>query len=487
MSARHLIRTAAKGAGTAALAGAVLVAGAAAPALAKPAPDSFAPLAKEVSPAVVYVETERQRETGAAGLPFPEGSPFEEFFRRFGQPDGMPEGQAPQQRPVRGVGSGFIIDDEGVIVTNNHVVEGADDIEVTLTDGRKFDAELVGTDPQTDLAVIRIDPDGPLPELEFGDSDAIEVGDWVMAVGNPFGLGGTVTAGIVSARGRNINAGPYDDFIQTDAAINRGNSGGPMFDMDGKVIGINTAIFSPSGGSIGIGFAIPSNLAEPIIAQLREGGSVERGWLGVMVQEVTPDLAEAIGLDVAEGALVANVVEGGPAEDAGLQQGDVILSFAGTDIAEMRDLPRVVANTQVGNDVEVKLWRDGRTETLEVEVGRMEPQTASLAQPEAQEQEEQLAESLGAKLAAVDRDTADRFDLPAETEGVVVITVEPDSPAAEAGLRPGDLIRRIDNEQVTTVEQVSASLAEAAQGQRSALMLVERAGNPLFLGVKPRA
>jgi serine protease Do len=260
-----------------------------------------------------------------------------------------------------------------------------------------------------------------------------------------------------------------------------------MFDMDGKVIGINTAIFSPTGGSVGIGFAIPSNLAEPIIAQLREGGSVERGWLGVMVQEVTPDLAEAIGLDVAEGALVANVVEGGPAEDAGLQQGDVILSFAGTDIAEMRDLPRVVANTQVGNDVEVKLWRDGRTETLEVEVGRMEPQTASLAQPEAQEQEEQLAESLGAKLAAVDRDTADRFDLPAETEGVVVITVEPDSPAAEAGLRPGDLIRRIDNEQVTTVEQVSASLAEAAQGQRSALMLVERAGNPLFLGVKPRA
>ncbi len=486
MSARHLFRSTAKGVLPAALAATVLIAGSVAQA--KPAPESFAPLVKRVSPAVVYVETERQQEArGPQGLPFPEGSPFEEFFKRFGIPD-MPEGQRP--RPQRGVGSGFIVDDEGYIVTNNHVVEGADGVEITLDDGTTYDAELVGTDPQTDLALLKIDPRGELTALSFGDSDGIEVGDWVVAVGNPFGLGGSVTAGIVSARGRNINAGPYDDFIQTDAAINRGNSGGPMFNLDGEVIGINTAIFSPSGGSIGIGFAIPSNLAEPIIAQLKDSGAVERGWLGVMVQHVTPELAEAMGLDSPRGALVANVVEGGPADAAGLRQGDVILDFAGTEITEMRDLPRVVANTEVGRSVEVRIWRNGETAREEVEIGKLQPQQASRQARPGQPQpspESAVSESLGADLARLDAETRARFELPGDSQGVVILEVQPDGPAAAAGLRPGDLIRRIDGEQVDSPNQVSDALSEAASGQRSALMLVERGGNPLFVGVKPRA
>lgn len=483
MSARHLFRTSCKGVLPAAVVGAFLVASTAA--LARPAPESFAPLVKEVSPAVVFVQTERQAEAGnRPRLPFPEGSPFEEFLERFGNPN-MPEGQ--QQRPLRGVGSGFIVDDEGFIVTNHHVVENADDIEITLDDGRTFSAELIGTDPQTDLAVLKIDPQGDLPVLEFGDSDAIEVGDWVMAVGNPFGLGGSVTAGIVSARSRNINAGPYDDFIQTDAAINRGNSGGPMFNLDGEVIGINTAIFSPSGGSIGIGFAIPSNLAQPIIAQLKDSGTVERGWLGVMVQQVTPELAEAVGLERPRGALVANVVPRGPADEAGLEQGDVITSFAGAEIQEMRDLPRIVAGTEIGRGVEVEVWRNGSEERFQVEIGRLEPQQASL-QTEPQSQPDTAAdESLGASLAAVDAATRQRFDLSSDLQGVVIVDVQDGGPAAEAGLRPGDVIRRVDGEEIEAPQQVTEALSEAASGQRSALMLVERDGNPLFVGVRPRA
>lgn len=484
MSARHLFRTVAKGALPAALAGALVVASTAA--FAKSAPESFAPLVKQVSPAVVFVQTERQPEAGnRPRLPFPEGSPFEEFLERFGNPN-MPDGQ--QQRPLRGVGSGFIIDDEGFIVTNHHVVESADDIEITLDDGRTFSAELIGTDPQTDLAVLKINPEGDLPVLEFGDSDAIEVGDWVMAVGNPFGLGGSVTAGIVSARSRNINAGPYDDFIQTDAAINRGNSGGPMFNLDGEVIGINTAIFSPSGGSIGIGFAIPSNLAQPIIAQLKDSGTVERGWLGVMVQQVTPELAEAVGLEEPRGALVANVVARGPADVAGLEQGDVITSFAGAEIQEMRDLPRIVAGTEIGRGVEVQVWRNGSEERFQVEIGRLEPQQASLqAEPQEQQPDAAASESLGASLAALDAETRQRFDLSGDLQGVVIVEVQGGGPAAEAGLRPGDVIRRVDGEEIEAPQQVSQALSEAASGQRSALILVERDGNPLFVGVKPRA
>ncbi|WP_119168745.1 DegQ family serine endoprotease [Algihabitans albus] len=481
MSAHHLFRSAAKGALPAALAGALLLAGTAAQA--RSAPESFAPLVKQVSPSVVFVATERQGNAEAQRLPFPEGSPFEEFFERFGNPN-APEGQQP--RPQRGVGSGFIIDDEGFIVTNHHVVEGADEIEITLEDGDIYQAELIGTDPQTDLAVLKIEPRGDLAVLDFGDSDAVEVGDWVMAVGNPFGLGGSVTAGIVSARSRNINAGPYDDFIQTDAAINRGNSGGPMFNLDGEVIGINTAIFSPSGGSIGIGFAIPSNLARPIIAQLQEGGTVERGWLGVMVQQVTPELAEAVGLDGPRGALVANVVPGGPADAAGLEQGDVIVSFADSEIEEMRDLPRIVAGTEIGQGVDVQIWRNGAEERFQVEIGRLQPEQAAL-EPEPQDTPDASAsESLGADLVALDPEMRQRFDLPGDAQGVVIVEVQGDGPAAEAGLRPGDVIRRVDGEQIETPGQVSDALSEAASGQRSALILVERDGNPLFVGVKPR-
>ena len=455
-------------------------------------PASFADLADKVSPSVVNISTSREVDgPSQPGLPFnfPPGSPFEEFFRQFQERMGPGQEQGPRHpQEARALGSGFIIDPAGYVVTNNHVIDGADEIQVTLTDGTTLPAKLIGRDKQTDLALVKVETDRTLPAVEFGDSDSVRVGDWVVAVGNPFGLGGTVSAGIISARGRDIHAGPFDDFLQIDAAINPGNSGGPTFSLDGKVMGVNTAIASPNGGNVGIGFAIPANLAKPIIDQLRENGSVERGWLGVQIQQVTPDLAEALGLDGAKGALVSGVMPDSPAAAAGLRQGDVIVGFDGKPVAEMRDLPRLVAAVPAGKKVEVELWRDETTTTAAVEIGQQEANAEVAAAdengaPVAGDGTELAA--LGAQLAPVTDELKSRFELAADATGVVIVSLDADGPAAEQGLREGDLIEKVSQQEVATPADVER-LAEAAQDakQNSLLLLVNRQGDSLFIAVK---
>ncbi|MDF2764356.1 MAG: serine protease [Rhodospirillales bacterium] len=457
---------------------------AASPVLAAPAPETFAPLAEKVTPAVVNISSVHQ--TGAGPMPdlpfdIPEGSPFEEFFRQFGGP-----GQRP--REVMGLGSGFIIDPQGYVVTNNHVVDDASGIKVTLPDGKQFDAEVVGTDPQTDLALLKIDAKDTLPALEWGDSDALKVGDWVMAVGNPFGLGGSVTAGIISARSRDIHAGPFDDFLQVDASINQGNSGGPTFDLNGRVIGINTAIASPTGGSVGIGFAIPSNLAKPIIQQLREKGRVERGWLGVQVQAVTPELASALGLDEPKGALVSDVIPDSPAAKAQLKQGDVILGFDGREVEEMRDLPRIVAETPADKAVELRVWRGGGEVTQNVTIAKQDQRAQQIALGEtpdaAAPEAATTSETLGATLAPLTADLRQQYQISEDVSGVVVTGIEAAGIASEEGLREGDVIVSVNQEQVDSPEDVE-KLAKAAKDQKKGalLLLVNRGGNQLFVGL----
>ncbi|HLY47549.1 MAG TPA: Do family serine endopeptidase, partial [Stellaceae bacterium] len=367
-------------------AGALLFAAAALPAAARPGPDGFADLAEKLLPSVVNISTtqtvkpESQSEKSPGHSELPQGSPFEEFFKDFFDHNGQP-GERPQLRPRKAtsLGSGFIIDASGYIVTNNHVITDADQITVILHDDTNLKAEVVGRDTKTDVAVLKVKTEKPLPVAAWGDSDKSRVGDWVLAIGNPFGLGGSVTAGILSARQRDINSGPYDDFLQTDAAINRGNSGGPMFNMDGQVIGINTAIYSPNGGSVGIGFAVPSNVANKVVAALEEHGKVERGWLGVQIQPVTPAIASSLGLKTDHGALVAVVTAGSPSAAAGLKQGDVILAFNGEDITKLRDLPHDVAGSNPGTNATLTVWRDGKQQQVDVKLGEMpaNPQVAS--------------------------------------------------------------------------------------------------------------
>ena len=450
---------------------------------ARPAPDGFADLVEGLLPAVVNIST-TQRTTEARGpeLPqFPPGSPFEEFFKEFF------ERQRPNQprRRATSLGSGFLIGAEGYVVTNNHVIEDAEEIRVILQDETELEAELIGRDPKTDLALLKVETNRALPALKWGDSAKTRVGDWVVAIGNPFGLGGTVTAGIVSARARDINAGPYDDFIQTDASINRGNSGGPMFNLDGEIIGINTAIFSPSGGSIGIGFAIPSNLAKNVIFQLRTDGHTRRGWLGVRIQSVTDEIAESLGLDKPRGALVASVTEDSPAEDAGLKQGDVILAFDGKDVDEMRKLPRIVAETKIEEMVDVIVWRKGGEEIVRVRVGELdetEPQVASV--PEEPDSGESL-EELGLSLTSVTDEARTRFDLGEDLAGVVVTEVDPESPAGEKGLRPGDVIIEVGQEPVSAPAEVAKRVAEAKKdGRKSVLLLLQRGDDLRFVAIR---
>ncbi|MGQ9370265.1 DegQ family serine endoprotease, partial [Azospirillum sp. A39] len=445
-------------------------------------PRSFSPLVQRVQPAVVTITARhsaaRTAERGPMPpLPFPPGSPFEEFFRRFGAPSpfGDDDGQpGPQGREGTALGSGFVIDAGGHVVTNNHVVDDADSISVTLDDGTELPAKLVGRDPKTDLALLKVESDKPLPYLEFGDSDQAKVGDWVVAVGNPFGLGGTVTTGIVSARGRNIDAGPYDDFIQTDAAINRGNSGGPMFDLDGRVIGINTAIYSPNGGSVGIGFAIPSNLAKTVVAQLKENGRVERGWLGVRIQEVTPEIGTALGLDGGHGALVADVTLGSPAAAAGLEQGDVILRYGDTAVDDVRDLTRAVAETRPDKSVSVKVVRQGNEKSLDVRIGAMpdDDQVASADGPSATASGDVVK---GLKLARLDDRTRASLGLDENVEGVVVAGV-----SAEAGrlpVQPGDVIVKVAGKRVSSPAEVAKRVAGAEkEGSNAVLLLINRHG-----------
>ncbi len=438
------------------------------------APPSFSGLVKKAKDSVVNISTVKVIK-GHRGIPFPfhgpfgQDDPFREFFERFFR-DHMPKNFR-----QKSLGSGFIIDKAGYILTNNHVVEGTDEIRVKLANDTELDAEIVGRDPKTDLALIRIKTDHPLKPLPLGDSDKLEVGDWVIAIGNPFGLGHSVTAGIVSAKYRRIGAGAYDNFIQTDAPINPGNSGGPLLNMAGEVIGINTAIFTRSGGSIGIGFAIPINMAKQLLPQLKKG-KVVRGWLGVMIQKITPELKEKLGLEEAKGALVADVVEGGPADKAGIKRGDVIVSFDGKEIHEMNDLPYIVATTPVGKKVEVIVIRKGRKKKFRVRIGEMkEEEVAQASEKESLE--------LGMVVKELTPSLAQRFDISPDEEGLVVLQVEQPSPASEAGLRPGDLILEVDQKKVTDIDQFNRLLSRYKKGD-VILFLVKRQDSTLFLTLK---
>ncbi len=454
-------------------------------AVARAAPESFADLAAKLTPAVVNISTSQSITTaqGPQILPqLPPGTPFEDLFRDFFE---RRRKENKTKRKVTSLGSGFIIDPAGYVVTNNHVIADADEITVILNDGREFPAKLIGHDPKTDLALLKIDSKEPLPSVSFGDSDKVRVGDWVLAIGNPFGLGNTVTAGILSARGRDINAGPYDDFLQTDAPINRGNSGGPLFNMDGEVIGINTAIFSPSGGSVGIGFSVPSTLAKPVIEQLRKYGRTKRGWLGVRIQAVSDDIAEGLGLDEARGALVADITPDSPAAKAGLKTGDVILEFDGKKIQAMRELPRIVANTQIGKTVDVVVLRKGKRKTLKVTIAELEENEAEVASASSKEPAVAEADALGLTLSAITPDLRERFGLSEDVKGVIVTDVQPDGNAAARGVRPGDVIVEVGLEPVRTPKEVLAKVKKAIEAKRkSVLLLLDRGGDQRFVAIE---
>jgi len=454
---------------------------------ARGAPDSFADLAERLLPAVVNISTTQKVAGRAENMPqfdFPPGSPFKEFFEQFQRK----RQEAPQRRGTS-LGSGFIIDPTGYIVTNNHVIDGSDQITAVMQDGRKFEAKLVGRDPKTDLALLKVKTKKKLPYVPFGKSDGARVGDWVLAIGNPLGLGGTVTAGIISARGRDIRSGPYDDYIQTDAPINRGNSGGPLFNMKGEVVGINTAILSPSGGSIGIGFAVPSQIAAGVIEQLRNFGSTRRGWLGVQIQAVTDEIAESIGLKSPNGAMVAGVVKKSPAEAAGFKTGDVILTFDGRRVTESRRLPRMVAETDVGKNVRVVVWRNGRKTNLTVRLGELEKvdqaSLSSPAVPQSTEKGGKEIKELGLTLSAITKELKSRYELADDLNGVVVTKVEKEGSASEKGLRVGDVVVEINQEKVKSVAEVNKQVVRAKKaGRRSVLLLINQGGDLRFLALK---
>ena len=471
-------------------------------------PESVADLAQGLLGAVVNISTSQTVKgtdgPGAVPMPqLPEGSPFQDFFDDFFKNREGDRGGGAQK--VQSLGSGFVIDAEkGIVVTNNHVIADADDIEVNFSDGVTLKATLVGTDTKTDIAVLKVDPAGhKLTAVKFGDSYKMRIGDWVMAVGNPFGLGGSVTVGIISARNRDINSGPYDDFIQTDAAINRGNSGGPLFNMDGEVIGINTAIISPSGGSIGIGFSIPSQLASGVVDQLAEFGETRRGWLGVRIQPVTDDIAESIGMSEAKGALVAGIIKGGPVDNGSIMTGDVIIRFDGKDVDEMRDLPRVVAESPVGKAVDVVLLRDGKEMTIKVTLGRLEDgENQAVADDEVTQDEGTPEEGttpetgeaqpgkadmvLGMGISDLGEEARKTFEIVESVKGVVITEVAPDSAAAERGIVPGDVIVEIGQEAVTTAEEVKTRIAKLkSEDRRNALMMIaNRTGALRYITVR---
>ncbi|WFE91680.1 Do family serine endopeptidase [Roseibium porphyridii] len=453
-------------------------------------PVSVADLAENLADAVVNIST-AQTVQGRRSVPMPQvpdGSPFQEFFEEFFNRQNRDDGQP---RRVQSLGSGFVIDgEEGIIITNNHVIEGADEVTANFNDGTKLKAEILGTDEKTDLAVLKVVPETPLKAVQLGDSDAIRVGDWVMAIGNPFGLGGTVTVGIVSARNRDINSGPYDNFIQTDASINRGNSGGPLFDMQGNVVGINTAIISPSGGSIGIGFAIPAKTATRVIDQLREFGETRRGWLGVRIQEVTDEIAESLGMDEAMGALVAGVTEDGPASKAEIEPGDVIIKFDGSEVEAMRELPRMVAETAIGKDVEVVVLRKGEEVTISVTLERLEENDVTEASATTEEEQEEKpvekSEVLGMTLSELDDELREQFSIEADVTGVVVTEVEAGSSAEEKRVQAGDVIKEVAQEPVETPADVEAEIEKLKEGgRRSALLLLANpSGDVRFVPVR---
>jgi len=465
-----------RGAMAGALAIVAMLAFAPAPAAARGAGESFAPLVREVSPAVVNIAASRDaqpRDVAQPQRPAPvPGSPLEEFLRRFGGPGARPDA-AP--RRATALGSGFVVDPAGYIVTNNHVAGEATDISVTFADGRQLKARLVGRDEKTDLALLKVESDRPLEAVRWGDSDAVQVGDWVLAVGNPFGLGGTVTAGIVSARGRDIQAGPYDDFLQLDAPINQGNSGGPAFDMQGAVIGVNTAIYSPNGGSVGIGFAIPSAIARPVVEELRARGRVERGWIGVAVQPLTPEIALGLGLQATQdGALVAQVEPGSPAAIGGLRQGDVVVGVDGKPVNRLRELPRAIAATKPGASATLDILRRGAAMQVTLRVGAT-PQAERAA----------ADEPAGLAFAPLTAELRARLDLPAEARGAAIAQVREGSVAQRVGLAPGDLVVEVGGEKVESPEQAARAIAAArARHAASVLLLVDRHGAERYVALR---
>jgi serine protease Do len=458
-----------------------------APSLAR-GPDNIADVAEQVIDAVVNISTSqnvagRSSSTAPAPAPALPNDPqldelFRDFFnRRGGQGNQNPGGQQAPRRQ-NSLGSGFIIDADGIVVTNNHVIADADEITVILNNGARLKAELIGTDKKVDLALLRVKPDRPLKAVKFGDSDRLRLGEWVVAIGNPFSLGGTVTAGIVSARNRDINSGPYDNYIQTDAAINRGNSGGPLFNLEGEVIGVNTAIISPSGGSIGIGFAVPSKAAVAVIDQLKQFGETRRGWLGVRIQQVTDEIAESLSIKPARGALVAGIDDKGPAKPAGIEAGDVIVQFDGKDIKEMKDLPRIVADTPVGKEVPVTVIRKGKEEIKKVTLGRLEDgeKLAALTSPTAPGPAPVVKKTLGLELAGMSDDLRKKYKIKDTVKGIVIVGVDAGSPAAEKRLTAGDVIVEIAQEAPASADDFQAKIDKLKKdGRRTALLLVAKA------------
>ena len=438
----------------------------------------FADLIEQVSPAVVHVGISGtvNHSSRAPQFNFPPGSPFEDFFEQFREHQQTPKRN--RKRPL-GIGSGFIISADGYVVTNHHVIKDADEITVTLADGQEFEAELKGSDRKTDLALLKINSKKELAYVSWGDDSDSRVGDWVLAIGNPFGLGGTATTGIISARGRDIQSGPYDDYIQVDAAINRGNSGGPLFNLNGQVIGINTAIYSPNGGSVGIGFSIPSGMAQKVIQQLRDIGEVERGWIGVQIQELNDELAEGFDRKNDHGALVSSVVPDTPASKSGILAGDIILSFDGKKIKEMRDLPKLVAQTEVGKEVDVAVWRDGKMEKLSMTIERF-PEDEEIAAEETSSSK--LDNELGAELKVVNDTLRKQFGLDESLQGVIVVDVNPGGLAAENGVRPGDILIRIGNKPITKTTDVTVAIKQAKKQKKDKLvLLIQRKNNNRFI------
>ena len=461
-----------------------------APAFAR-GPEGIADVAEKVIDAVVNISTTQNVEAkggdGAEAMPqLPPGSPFEDFFEDFFKNRRGPGGKggSPRAHKVNSLGSGFIIDASGIVVTNNHVIADADEINVILNDGTRSRAEIVGVDKKTDLAVLKFKPEKPLTAVKFGDSDTLRLGEWVIAIGNPFSLGGTVTAGIVSARNRDINSGPYDSYIQTDAAINRGNSGGPLFNLNGEVVGVNTAIISPSGGSIGIGFAVPSKTVSAVVAQLREFKEVRRGWLGVRIQQVTDEIAESLSIKPARGALVAGVDDKGPAKPAGIEPGDVIVKFDGKDVKEPKDLSRIVADTAVGKAVDVLIIRKGAEQAKKVTLGRLDDGATKPVQvstkPSETIEKAPAQKALGLDLANISKDLRNRYKIKDSVKGVVITKVDEGSDAFEKRLSAGDIIVEVAQESVSNADDIKKRVDQLKKdGKKSVLLLVSNATGEL--------
>ena len=452
-------------------------------------PDNISDVAEAVIDAVVNISTKQSVDIKSNAMPqLPPGSPFEEFFEEFFKNRRGQNGQPQTPRRVSSLGSGFIIDPAGLVVTNNHVISEADEVSVILNDGTRLVAEVIGRDQRTDLALLRVKPTKPLKAVKFGDSDKLRLGEWVIAIGNPFSLGGTVTAGIVSARNRDINSGPYDNYIQTDASINRGNSGGPLFNLNGEVIGVNTAIISPSGGSIGIGFAVPSKTALAVIDQLREFKEVRRGWLGVRIQQVDDQIADSLNIKPARGALIAGVDDKGPAKPAGIEPGDVVVKFDGKDIKEMRDLPKIVADTPVGKNVEVVIIRKGKEEKKTVKLGRLEDsvkQAALTPKKDSPEEKTVVKKALGLDLANLTDELRKKHKIKDKVKGVLITGVDANSPAAEKRLAAGMVIAEVQQQPVTNAAELQQRIDKLKKDGKKAvvLLVVSPDGDPSFVAL----